>query len=419
MVRLVKIADWSGAKCSNVVFVHGLGGHVYDTWRRGTDDGTFWPLWLAEDIKGLTVYSLAYDAPPTNWLGTAMRLQDRAVNVLECLLGETGLQDGQVAFVCHSLGGLIVKKILLDLQQQARRRPEGVNFLDRVTRVVFAGTPHTGSGKAALLESLPFLAWPSSIASTLVANEPNLRAINVAYRGLTDERRTTLSHRIFYETAETHVGMIVGQSSADPGLPGDPPVPVDADHIGIVKPSDRGALIYLRTRQFITPPPGFASGVAQIHRCALPMIKSERPRHLLPKLGRILAVVVVACIGFKGMRPLFTPDQAAQLGKKDPQIAEKDKQSAEQGKQIDQILQALNEKRTVPPPPGGDAALRNAVTNLVDGASDPHYAAAVELLKKGRAAEAEPLLKVVAEEKEHSAQADAKAAAAAYNNLVH
>src|SRR5208283_181851 len=86
MTRLIKIADWSGAKCGNVVFVHGLGGHVYDTWRRGADDATFWPLWLAEDIEGLTVYSLAYDAPPTNWLGTAMPLQDRAVNVLDCLL---------------------------------------------------------------------------------------------------------------------------------------------------------------------------------------------------------------------------------------------------------------------------------------------------------------------------------------------
>jgi pimeloyl-ACP methyl ester carboxylesterase len=229
MTRLIKIAEWSGVKCGNVVFVHGLGGHVYDTWRKHADDGTFWPLWLAEDIEGLTVYSLAYDAPQTNWLGTAMPLQDRAVNVLECLLGEVDLQNGPIGFVCHSLGGLIVKKVLLDLQQQAKRRSEVADLLGRVTRVVFAATPHTGSGKATLLERLRFLAWPSSIANALVANDPNLRAINVAYRGLSDEHRTTLSHRIFYETAETPAGMIVDQGSADPGLPGDPPVPIDAE----------------------------------------------------------------------------------------------------------------------------------------------------------------------------------------------
>jgi hypothetical protein len=61
--RLIKIADWDGDKRGNVVFVHGLGGHPYDTWRRSPSDDTFWPFWLAEDIKGLAVYSLGYVSP--------------------------------------------------------------------------------------------------------------------------------------------------------------------------------------------------------------------------------------------------------------------------------------------------------------------------------------------------------------------
>ena len=59
-----------------------------DTWRRGSDGQFFWPLWLAKDIPGLAVWVLAYDAAPTNWLGTAMPIQDRARNVLERLVGE-------------------------------------------------------------------------------------------------------------------------------------------------------------------------------------------------------------------------------------------------------------------------------------------------------------------------------------------
>ncbi len=39
-----------------------------------------WPLFtkalgnVAEDVKGLSVYSLGYLSPPTNWFGTAMPL---------------------------------------------------------------------------------------------------------------------------------------------------------------------------------------------------------------------------------------------------------------------------------------------------------------------------------------------------------
>jgi hypothetical protein len=92
MTKLIKVADWTEGARLNVVFVHGLGGNAYDTWRRGADDDTFWPVWLARDISGLAAWTLAYDAALTNWSGTAMPIQDRAKNVLECLLGRGELR---------------------------------------------------------------------------------------------------------------------------------------------------------------------------------------------------------------------------------------------------------------------------------------------------------------------------------------
>ena len=215
MSQLIKIAGYPGEPRASVIFVHGLGGHAYDTWRRDIkktagDDASFWPLWLAQDVEGITVYALAYEAPASNWLGTSMPLQDRAVNVLEILLGAPGLKTGPIVFICHSLGGLIVKQLLLDLQQQKDRRKEAKGFLNRVTQIVFAATPHTGSWHASLLDRLRFFAWPSTIARTLAANDPALRAINVAYRGLADERRDVLKHRVFYETQGMPLGVIVG-----------------------------------------------------------------------------------------------------------------------------------------------------------------------------------------------------------------
>ena len=101
MSRLIKIG-WSGVPRASVIFVHGLGGHAYDTWRRAADTNTFWPLWLARDLEGIAVYTLAYEAPPSNWLGTSMPLQDRAVNVLEILLREPGLKSGPLSFATVS-----------------------------------------------------------------------------------------------------------------------------------------------------------------------------------------------------------------------------------------------------------------------------------------------------------------------------
>jgi tetratricopeptide (TPR) repeat protein len=413
MSRLVRIASWKGKTRASVVYVHGLGGHVYGTWRRTADESTFWPLWLAQDIEGLNVFSLAYDAPASNWLGTAMPLQDRAVNILEILLSEPGLRTGPVIFICHSLGGLIVKKIILNLQQQASRRPEAADLLERVTEIVFAATPHTGSAHATWLDRLRFLAWPSSVARVLVANDPSLRDINVAYRGLADDRRNTLRHRIFYETRTTAAGEIVDEASADPGLPGDPPVPIDADHINIVKPENRFSLLYMRVRQFAELVPAGGDG-GNIEVATLPVIRSDQPLNIVPKLIRVAALALAALITFKGVQALISPlpDIRTIQGPLIDQLAVKDRQ-------IDKLTESLNNLRAAAAPPGADKELKKAVTAIDEGAKvDPRYAQALELLKAGKPSEAEPLLKAVAEDKVKSAENANMDAAAAYRNLA-
>jgi tetratricopeptide (TPR) repeat protein/pimeloyl-ACP methyl ester carboxylesterase len=427
MSRLIKIAGWGGASRASVIFVHGLGGHAYDTWRRDArrkeapEDVTFWPLWLAEDVEGISVYTLTYEAPASNWLGTSMPLQDRAVNVLEILLSEPGLKSGPIVFVCHSLGGLIVKQILLDLQQQKDRRKEAKDLLCRVTQVVFAATPHTGARQATWLDRLRFFAWPSTIARTLVANDPTLRSINVAYRGFAEERRNVLQHRIFYETQGTPAGVIVDEASADPGLPGDPPVPVDADHISIVKPSSRFSVLYARTRDFIASNPPFPNaqeGALEIQ--PLPPIQSEQPLNVLPKLIRIAAIGVVVLIGYKGVQALIAPSPPIEQIQKPlvDQLAKKDEQIAA----LTKILLERNPSAA----PGAPQAVGGAVQSIAQGASegDRRLQQALDLLKYNKIAEATQLLTAVAKDKAaHAEQAATqtekyrKEAAIAYRNL--
>jgi tetratricopeptide (TPR) repeat protein len=427
MSRLVKIAGWNGAPRASVIFVHGLGGHAYNTWRRAPDNDTFWPLWLAEDVEGISVYTLGYEAPMSNWLGTSMPLQDRAVNVLEILLSEPGLGTGSIAFVCHSLGGLIVKQILLDMQQQKERRPEAKDLLERVTQVVFAATPHTGARKGTLLDRLRFLAWPSSIARTLVANDSALRSINVAYRGLADERRNVLQHRIFYETLGMPAGVIVDEASSDPGLPGDPPVPVDANHVSIVKPFDRSSILYARTRDFIAkshPVAETQEGALEIY--PLPPIRSEQSPNIIPKLIRTAAIGLVALIGYKGVQALIRP---AAIGPSKEQIEQIQKPLTEQlatkDAQIAALTQMLLEKNPAAGP-GAQRAVGAAVMSIAQGAAegDPRLKQALGLLKENKIAEAAQLLNAVAQEKTARAEqaatpaeTDLNEAATAYRNL--
>src|SRR5882724_1723265 len=179
MTKLIKIGYWTEEVRLNVVFVHGLGGSAYGTWRQGADGDSFWPVWLARDIPGLTAWTLDYAAATTNWLGTSMPIQDRAKNVLECLLGRRELRDAPVVFVCHSLGGLVVKQVLRAADGRRAHSAETQALLDAVKGVVFIATPHTGSVHATLLDRLRLIAWPSASTLDLVKNNANLRDLNV------------------------------------------------------------------------------------------------------------------------------------------------------------------------------------------------------------------------------------------------
>lgn len=280
-------------------------GDAYVTWSRSGSipppDPTFWPAWLSNDIPGVQVFTASYDAPASNWLGTSMALQDRAVNVLQVLLAEDALRKCPTFLICHSLGGLLIKQILLLLKEQEGRNPKARDLLASIKKIVFVATPHTGSRKATLLGQLGFLAWPSAIARSLVANDPALRQINVSYRDLADDRRAVLSHLIFYETQETFLGGIVDEASSDPGLHARP-IPIDANHITIAKPTDRGAELYVGTRDFLLedlPPLSEGHPVP----ADLPVISHDRSWNLIPKVARLGVIAAMAAAAYFYFKP--------------------------------------------------------------------------------------------------------------------
>src|SRR5262245_55781155 len=307
MTQLIRVAGWSAGGRLNVVFVHGLGGHAYRTWGWSTEGGTFWPEWLARDIPGLATWTLAYDAPPTNWLGTAMPIQDRAKNVLECLLGCRALRGAPLVFVCHSLGGLVVKQVMRAADGRRAYSPEVQAFLNSVKGVVFIATPHTGSMQATLLDKLRLIAWPSASTLDLVRNNANLRDLNIWYRNWSG----AIHHKVFLEKQGTTAGVIVTDDSSDPGLLHVDPVGIDADHLGICKPADANALLYIRTRDFIVdeiiPDVGSSAGYGTLQTYDLPQLPPPRSNKFAPIGVRLAIISIVGLLIFKGIEALFFP----------------------------------------------------------------------------------------------------------------
>ncbi len=279
MANLFPIAEAAGEKRTNAVFFHGLGGDAKTTWRARPDEASFWPAWLAQEIRDLSVYSVDYEAPVSRWTGSAMHLTDRAKNVLACLLAEPGLAQGQLVLIGHSLGGLLIKQLLRMAEIDAWNGVEAASFLSRVKKVAFLATPHTGAGLATWGDKLRILLWPTEMMACLVHNDPYLRELNLWYRSWAN--RQNVAHLILTETKPLRIlGMVVPPDSSDPGLAGQQLVPMDYDHVTICKPLNITDQRYVQIRNFIATPIARPSGPPTVIAAGLD--RNERRTGELP-----------------------------------------------------------------------------------------------------------------------------------------
>src|SRR5262249_16103446 len=97
---------------------------------------------------------------------------DRALSVLS-FLADLHFGDRDLVFVCHSLGGLVVKQLLQISQTQ---RDPRLNPIARATRgVAFLATPRAGSNLAVVAS---FLGLESVATPGLKTDDPWLRLLN-------------------------------------------------------------------------------------------------------------------------------------------------------------------------------------------------------------------------------------------------
>ena len=260
MVRLIKVAVDAERDNGSVVFIHGLGADPITTWGGVTErrpGNLFWPAWIAEAFPEYAVYSISYEAPPTDWHGEAQPLLNIGRSVLGLLLSDEELIKRPIAFVCHSLGGLIVKQLIRFAFERRRSDPKARRLYERVGQVVFFGTPHKGSGFANAVGMFRRALRPSALTDTLkINNESQLIELNDWYVGLPKNEGHHIQHLIFQETRGVGIpgfrALVVPPESADPGIADARIIDVaGADHFEICRPTQKDALVLREIIQFL------------------------------------------------------------------------------------------------------------------------------------------------------------------------
>jgi hypothetical protein len=168
-----------------------------------------------------------------------------ATQLGECL-------DRPIVFVCHSLGGLVVKRALITCRNMTSEKTEHLRSVFVSTYgILFLGTPHNGSEAAKwglLLQNICSVVLPKRVLDTssqliegLKTNNENLQSINRLFTEIVGRFHIFF----FHETRPMDMHgvrlLIVDEASAAPNYEGVERMGIEADHSGICKFEDENA----------------------------------------------------------------------------------------------------------------------------------------------------------------------------------
>ncbi|MGH8607737.1 MAG: hypothetical protein ACREX9_10035, partial [Gammaproteobacteria bacterium] len=176
-------------------------------------------------------------------------------NVLN-LFEQDGIGQRPIGFVCHSLGGLLIKQVLRNAKDSKNSAWQAV--MGQTRFIVFLSTPHSGAGMANWLQYMGTLLRASVSVKELEAHHPQLRQLNIWYRDhVADMGIKNFVYCEEHKTGRLPLGiggiLVVDKTSADPGIPGVTPISLDENHISICKPTRDGerARVYRQVKRMI------------------------------------------------------------------------------------------------------------------------------------------------------------------------
>ncbi len=218
-----------------IIFVNGVFGDSVSTWRNA-DSGAYWPDLLAGDpaFADSDIYVYDFESPKLGSAQEILELAGRLKNYLDAQ--DVIRKHDEIAFVCHSMGGLVVRAYLLD----ARIPAEKLAFL------FFLGTPTAGANVAEIamhLSANPQLDNMQPLGPDTYVKTLRERWLRASDDPTLDYPRRVSSYCV-YEGLSTYGFKIVPEVSAT-YLCNRATTAIQANHLDIVKPKDRDDEIYV------------------------------------------------------------------------------------------------------------------------------------------------------------------------------
>jgi hypothetical protein len=229
----------------DIIFLHGLAGDRFSTWTNL--DEKFWPQVVADTFPNCRVYTCGFKSSKLSSLktGEGTSIMDLGSMIAEGLICREILAP-KTLFICHSLGGLVVKQMIRKCSDSADK---DFNELGRsCVGVAFLATPHQGSKLASTLNTILSNGASKQLAQ-LTDGEDELFDLNEYFR--TRAVRNKISVKSFYETEKTWGVQVVDKISGNPGVFGSDPIGVEGDHITICKPDGPEAPVHKSVCKFI------------------------------------------------------------------------------------------------------------------------------------------------------------------------
>ena len=249
---------------SAIIFVHGILSSAESCWRN--ENGCFWPQLLANEpaLKGVGIYSYTYS---TGIFSGNYRLSDVVDDLKERMRLDDIIECKKLLFVCHSMGGIVVRKLLVERAIEFSERKSDIGLF-------LLASPSLGSTYADMLASLArSVGNAQADALRFVRHNPWLNELDKEFNNLKELKRIQIAGKELIEDKFFVLRKFWRRQIVEPFSGaryfGEPYKVPGSDHFSIAKPPDGRAIQHRLLCRFIRE-----IGIAQINDTSLTEIRN-------------------------------------------------------------------------------------------------------------------------------------------------